>query len=922
MEISKIIVIADPLRHRLGQDGNADMFFGLLHGILNRTCDLPVELLKPNELINLQKEVYSAYNLYFDPLKVESSIFGGVPVDCWMQICFAEPNSKMLELTQKYFKDSLVICREPSYIIKKSLLALNIPFVEMAIHSVRYLDDLVIGFTSNIDTIYEKLKAYEVNKELFYFHADLLKAEAYRKWSYFYNPINKPTAIFFAQTAVDRSLLDFKNKRLISFMDYSDNFYQLTKDYEEVYYKPHPHYKDENIIKYLKQFKNVKIFTDNISTYDLLSFPNIKKCVAISSGTINEAKYFGKITESYLGQPYHYSDEVEDKQSLDKNIHYISIHKEYLTSKFWSDILSPIIETNSIYSINTDLVSNKMRRIIGSSWGYEDNDSCQINSLISSINNKIEKNNTSIQNNIFKITSDISSITNHKAAEAINKNPYTVYLLGFIRIMKKKKKNSSDKYSFLWNLVELSKSTKKIKMKILGIPFVTIKRQNSTKHPTKVIIKKKCDTLVEAIKTAIINSKQNHTQKIRTILQQIKEYKIINTELLIVDNFEPSFLKSGFRVIEFNHFLRKVKNSYLLTFSDNIYKYSDWKQRDNPQEIVWSKPKNYEDYYKNRQEYIEYFPDLNGKLRYMVNTKYNAKGAYVMFLYNAYLAHKFLEKHKIPFAFTLFPGGGFCLNQPFSDHMLKSVCESPMLRGIYCPQKIVYDYLINKGYISKDKLFYRYGGGFFQISQSDVKEKKYYKQQKQTFDIAFIAYRYMPKGIDKGFDLFLEVANIINQKYPFVHFHNVGTNGLFDYPNQYSNLKNNLHHYGSQKSSFFPEFYSKIDIILSPNRSNVLRPGAFDGFPMVVEGSFCGSALFISNPENAQTEYVDRKHLVIIKNDVQDIVTKIEYYLNNLDKLYKISKTGQILTQKIFDINKQKKDRNEFIQKYLNIKVN
>ena len=57
-------------------------------------------------------------------------------------------------------------------------------------------------------------------------------------------------------------------------------------------------------------------------------------------------------------------------------------------------------------------------------------------------------------------------------------------------------------------------------MKILGIPFVTIKRQNSTKHPTKVIIKKKCDTLVEAIKTAIINSKQNHTQNFISFLNE------------------------------------------------------------------------------------------------------------------------------------------------------------------------------------------------------------------------------------------------------------------------------------------------------------------------------------------------------------------------------------------------------------------
>lgn len=919
MKISKIIIIADPLRHRLGQDGNADMFFGLLHGILNRICDLPVELLKTNELINLQREVYSAYNLYFDPQKVEASIFGGVPVDYWMQICFAEPNSQMLELTQKYFKDSLVICREPSYIIKKSLLALNIPFIEMAIHSVRYLDDLVIGFTSNIDTIYEKLKDYEVNKELFYFHADLLKAEAYRRWSYFYNPVQKKTAIFFAQTQVDRSLLDFKNKKLVSFIDYSNNFYQLTKDYEEVYYKPHPHYKDEKIIEYLKQFKNVKIFTDNISTYDLLSFPNIKKCVAISSGTINEARYFGKITESYLGQPYHYSDEIEDKQSLDKSIHYISIHKEYLKSKFWADILSPIIETNSIYNINTDLVSNKMRRIIGASWGYDDNDSCQVNSLISNINNKIEQNNTSIQNNISKIISDICLIRSYKSEETINKSPYMVYLLGFIRIMKKKKKNSTDKYSFFWKLIEVYKSTKKLKIKILGIPFITIKKQSSSKPRIKENVKKIFDKLV---KTIILKAQQSCKQKIKIIINKIKEYKILHAELLIVDNFEPSFLKAGFRVIEFNHFLRNIQNSYLLTFSDNIYKYSDWRKRDNPREIVWSKPKNYQDYCKNRQEYLEYFPDLHNKLRYMVNTKYKAKGAYLMFLYNAYLAHKFLEKNKIPFVFTLFPGGGFCLNQPFSDYMLKSVCKSSMLRGIYCPQKIVYEYIIKKGYISKDKLFYKYGGGFFQMSISDIKEKKYYKQQKQTFDIAFVAYRYMPKGIDKGFDLFLEVANIIIKKYPFVHFHNVGTNGLFDYTNQYSNLKNNLHHYGSQKSSFFPEFYSKIDIVLSPNRSNVLRPGAFDGFPMAVEGSFCGSALFISNPENVQTEYKDKKHLVIIQTDVQDIVKKIEYYIHNLDQLYDISKAGQLLTQKIFDINKQKKDRNEFIEKYLNIKVN
>ena len=48
---------------------------------------------------------------------------------------------------------------------------------------------------------------------------------------------------------------------------------------------------------------------------------------------------------------------------------------------------------------------------------------------------------------------------------------------------------------------------------------------------------------------------------------------------------------------------------------------------------------------------------------------------------------------------------------------------------------------------------------------------------------------------------------------------------------------------------------------------------------------------------------------------------KIEYYIKHLDQLYTLSATGQKLTQKIFDLKKQKKDRAEFIKKYLGIRI-
>ena len=253
--------------------------------------------------------------------------------------------------------------------------------------------------------------------------------------------------------------------------------------------------------------------------------------------------------------------------------------------------------------------------------------------------------------------------------------------------------------------------------------------------------------------------------------------------------------------------------------------------------------------------------------------------------------------------------------------MLKEVFSSPMFRGVYCPQSSVYDYVLKIGLCDKNKIFYRYGGGFFQMTKKDVLPKQYYLKDKQTFDICFTAYQYMTKGLDKGFDLFLDVARIIVKKYPFVHFHNVGTHTINDFDDDYKDISANFHSYGSKDASFFPSFYSKIDIAISPNRANCLRKGAFDGFPMMVEASYCGSALFCSNPMKVKTDYIDKKHLVIIQPIVEDIVYKIEYYIKHLDQLYTLSATGQKLTQKIFDLKKQKKDRAEFIKKYLGIRI-
>lgn len=385
--IEKIYVMADVTRVCEGKDGILKWLGGLMEGIINRICDIPFYEFSNEELKNLHLSLYSAYNIDLSKNNNKKYEFLSVPVDNWVQLCFEEPNDRVLDIVNKYFGNGLVITREPAIILKKSFEILNIPYIDLAIHSVRYMDDIIMGATSNIPQVYDKILNYEVNEEEFYFYADLLKAEN-RFRNGFPDHINKTTnyALFLAQTPVDRSLLDFNNKKLVSFFDYTENFTKLTEEHELVFYKSHPFYQNDKVIKFLKSFKNVKIIK-NIDIYNLFSLPEYKTCASISSGSLKEANYFGKKTICFLDQPYHYSEEIKNKNELNKNI-YVTVGKSWLSSSFWADILTPLIKTKNMYKINTDNTHNRLRRILGTSWGYFDSDSTFVSNYFKEIGMK------------------------------------------------------------------------------------------------------------------------------------------------------------------------------------------------------------------------------------------------------------------------------------------------------------------------------------------------------------------------------------------------------------------------------------------------------------------------------------------------------------------------------------------------------
>lgn len=365
-------------------------------------------------------------------------------------------------------------------------------------------------------------------------------------------------------------------------------------------------------------------------------------------------------------------------------------------------------------------------------------------------------------------------------------------------------------------------------------------------------------------------------------------------KLVILDDFFPN-VKTGFRIAEYNYYLNKYQNSEVYSSCAGFLRYV--------------------------KEYEENFPIFKNRVKSLnINYygNYQCSLFYTVFVNNAFNYLRIFEMKGKPFIFTLYPGGGFCIDNAAQDQKLMRVCKSPLFKKMIVTQKITYEYVIKKGFTTPDKIEFIYGG----ITNTDyyrnhLIQKKYYKQDKDTFDICFVAAKYMAKGIDKGFDIFIEVCKNLSTIYNNIKFHVVGNFSENDI--NVSEIKDRIHFYGLRNTEFFPNFYSTMDIIISPNRHFILAPGAFDGFPTgcCVDAGLNGTAILCTDPLNQNIVFDNDKDICLINTNASSITNKVIYYIDNLDRLYLLGSNGQKKLNEVYDIEKQMERRIKLLEEYM-----
>lgn len=367
----------------------------------------------------------------------------------------------------------------------------------------------------------------------------------------------------------------------------------------------------------------------------------------------------------------------------------------------------------------------------------------------------------------------------------------------------------------------------------------------------------------------------------------------ISGDIVVIDSILPSKMPIGPRNSDLIEFSKKLPGFKYYTMYPMM-----------PGANAWF-PNGYgmspEAFYDNLESYLKIFPDVKNNIELLSkNNKYSFNLAYTYFLSETYTLLPFLEKHEIPFVFLLNPGGGFGIDNISSDNMLREIFASKCFRKVIVNQKFSENYLLSKNLCDKNDIVYDPTGST-QFYLKDVKDKKFYKKDKQTFDICFVATKYTPLGVDKGYDLFISAAKELAKYSHDIRFHVVG--GFNENDIDISDIKDKIKFYGFMLPDALPDFYSRMDIYMSPDRPNKLYDGNFHGFPLSVGAMYCGVCGFNADDLNINYEFKNDE-IVIIKTEVNDIVEKVKYYYSHLEDLYKISKNGQQKSQDLFDIDK------------------
>lgn len=227
----------------------------------------------------------------------------------------------------------------------------GMPFLDLRIHPVRFLDDIFFAFQTNVPSVHEQLLRYRLDETLCRWHADMIKATVIKLKK---RKIVAPDSLLLiGQTEADRVVYD--GKKHLSLLDRLESIKSLSEEHDQICFKPHPYARTTRVMlrELRKALGNVRVVRDNV--YFLLADDGVQHVAALNSSVLHEAEHFGK-TSTFLFKP-----------TFDER--HVGIYGDFLNAAFWSDVLSSVLPTVPT-KLQLPFQPGRMRRALNDFWGY------------------------------------------------------------------------------------------------------------------------------------------------------------------------------------------------------------------------------------------------------------------------------------------------------------------------------------------------------------------------------------------------------------------------------------------------------------------------------------------------------------------------------------------------------------------------
>lgn len=279
----------------------------------------------------------------------------GLSLNGWARLAVADapiPPDLWSDLLEQ-LNGALVVAYELPDSMVIALDRAGISYVNVILHPLRFLDDLVFALQTNVSSLQPLLVSRQLAPDAITRQVALIRAKS----AWMAKPGHMPpgSALVLGQVDSDRALLrpDGGSTHL---GDHLGRLQQLCCEHPLVLFKSHPYAQPTGPSqRAMAQLPAVR--RTNANLYHLLCHPEIERVVALNSSGLTEAEHFGKAVEWLIPPLYTFGTEIGQPVPQDG---------QWIEPWFWRSALTGEPQPATFPAP----APNRLRRTMNADWGY------------------------------------------------------------------------------------------------------------------------------------------------------------------------------------------------------------------------------------------------------------------------------------------------------------------------------------------------------------------------------------------------------------------------------------------------------------------------------------------------------------------------------------------------------------------------